>query len=121
MTESRVELGGGQEVLENTCKRFTAQQKLTIRGDGSSIKCFQIVWLAEHAVLVQRELLAGGQLSAARVAREARQVVDLLARLAHPIRRGDAAAALGALCAEVPGETASVRHHHRHQQYTTHC
>lgn len=65
--------------------------------------------LAEHAVLVQRELLAGAELAAARVAREARQVVDLLARLAHPVRRRDAAAALGALGTEAPAQTHTSR------------
>ena len=70
--------------------------------------------LAEHAVLMQRELLARAELAAARIAREARQVVDLLARLAHPVRRRDATAALGALGAETPAQTHTSRWHTTH-------
>lgn len=56
--------------------------------------------LAEHLVLADAELLAGGELALARVAREARQVVDLVARLAHPVRGRHRPAALEALGAE---------------------
>lgn len=56
--------------------------------------------LAEHSVIVQCELLARAQLSLARVAGEAGQVVDVLPRLAHPVVGADAATALGALGAE---------------------
>lgn len=61
--------------------------------------------LAEHPVLMECELLASGQLAAARVAREARQVVNLLARLPHPVGGRDPPAALRALGAEAPAET----------------
>lgn len=56
--------------------------------------------LAKHPVIMQRELFPRGQLSAAGVAREARQVVDLLPGLAHPVGGRDASAALGALGTE---------------------
>lgn len=73
---------------------------LTVRGGRGAVDGLQVVRLAEHSVVVQRELLAGAQLPLARVAREARQVVDVLASLAHPVVGADAAATLGALGAE---------------------
>ncbi len=66
--------------------------------------------LAEHPVLVYAELLARGQLPLARVAGEAGQVVDLLPRLPHPVRRGDHAAALEALGPEQPDEEEDDEH-----------
>ena len=64
--------------------------------------------LAEHPVLVNAELLPGGELPLARVAGEAGQVVDLVAGLAHPVRRGDHAAALEALGPEQPADGARI-------------
>jgi len=61
------------------------------------------VRFAEHPAVVQRKLLAGGQLPLAGVARKTGQVVDVLTRFAHPVRRGDGSAALSALGAETPG------------------
>ena len=57
---------------------------------------------AEDAALVEGELLAGAELAAARVAGEARQVVDVLAGPAHPIRRRYRTAAPGTLGPESP-------------------
>lgn len=65
--------------------------------------------LAEYSVFMEGKLFARGQLAAAGVAGEAGQVVDLLARLPHPVRRGDAAAAFGALGAETPAQTHTSR------------
>lgn len=62
------------------------------------------MWFAEHSVLMQCELLARGELAAAGVARKARQVVHLFPSLAHPVRGGDASAALRALCTEASVE-----------------
>lgn len=76
---------------------------LTIGGNTPPIEGLQVVWLAQHAVVVQCELLPGAQLAAARLAREARQVVNLRARPPHPVRARDAPAALGALGAETSG------------------
>ena len=49
---------------------------------------------------MQRELFAGAELSLARVAGEAGEVVDAVPRAPHPVGGADAAAALGAPRAE---------------------
>jgi hypothetical protein len=54
------------------------------------------VRLAEDAPLHQPEFLAGGELSRAGVAGEARQMEDLVARASDPVVLGDEVAALGA-------------------------
>lgn len=73
----------------------------TITGCCSAVDGFQIVRFAKHSIVEQRELLAGGQLAAARVARKARQMEDQLAGASHPVRGGDAAAAFRAFCTKV--------------------
>lgn len=73
----------------------------TITGCCAAVNGLQIVRLAQHPIVEQRKLLAGGQLTAARVAREARQMEDQLAGASHPIGRGYAAAALRAFRTEV--------------------
>ena len=73
---------------------------LTIRGGVTSVDELHVVALAEDPVLVDAELLAGGELPLAAVAGEARKVVDLLPRLPHPVRRRDQPATLEALRAE---------------------
>jgi len=76
-------------------------QILTVARCGATLDRLQIMSLAEHPVLHEGELLAGGQLASTLIAGEAGQVEDQLPRPTHPIRGGDAATALRALGAEV--------------------
>lgn len=55
---------------------------------------FHVVLATEDLLAEHGELLAGGQLPVARVAREARQVIDGVLGLAHPIAGTDFTAAL---------------------------
>lgn len=72
-----------------------------IVGTRSPVQELEVVRLAEHPSVVEREFLARGQLSLAGIAGEAGQVVDLLSSSAHPIRGTDGPAALGALGREL--------------------
>lgn len=77
---------------------------LTVGGRAGAVDDLGVVGLAEDPVLVDAELLAGGELPLARVAGEAGQVVDLLLGLPHPVRRRDRPAALEALRTEQPAK-----------------
>lgn len=57
--------------------------------------------LAEHTVIHERKLFAGGQLTAALIAGKARQMEYQVAGSSHPVRGGDAATAFRALGAEI--------------------
>lgn len=56
------------------------------------------MFAAQDLILDQCELLAGGQLPIARVAREARQMEYVLFGPSNPVGRCDFSPALGALC-----------------------
>jgi len=57
--------------------------------------------LTQHLVVLQGELLAGGQLPLTAVARKTRQMVDVLPGPAHPVAGLYVAGALGALDTKV--------------------
>lgn len=57
--------------------------------------------LAEHTVIHERKLFAGGQLASTLIAGKARQMEDQIARSSHPVGGGDAATAFRALGAEI--------------------
>ena len=59
--------------------------------------CFDVVCPTEQSFVMQRELFAGGQLTLAGVAREARQMVHVIAGLAHPVGRSQHSLTLGTL------------------------
>ena len=60
-----------------------------------------VVGLAEHFVVLESELLAGGQLALAALARKTRQMIDVVLGAPHPVARLNVARAFGALGAEV--------------------
>lgn len=71
---------------------------ITVRRGRAAVQRLEIVRLAQHPVLVQGEFLPGGQLAVAGGTGEARQMVDVVARLPHPIAGRDAAGAHRTLC-----------------------
>jgi len=81
---------------------------LTIRRRAAPVQYLEVVRLAQHAVLVQGELFACAELPLARVAGEARQMVDVVPGLAHPVACRDASTALGTLGAETSASKQTV-------------
>jgi hypothetical protein len=73
---------------------------LTIGRSAAPVQYLEVVRLAQHAVLVQGELFASAELSLARVAGEAGQVVDVVPGLAHPVACRYTSTALRTLGAE---------------------
>lgn len=57
--------------------------------------------LAEHTVIHEGKLFAGGQLPAALIAGKARQMEDQIPCSSHPVGGGDAATAFRAFGAEI--------------------
>lgn len=84
-------------------------EKFTIRRCGASIQSFEVVGLAEHALLMQSKLFAGGELPMAGSAREAGQMVNVLAGFSHPIAGRDAAKTDGAFGPKTSASNCPIR------------
>lgn len=76
----------------------------TLTAARASFNDLDVMRFAQHFVFLKRELFARGQLTFARVARETRQMVDVLPGATHPIRRLDVTATFRALYAKLPAE-----------------
>ena len=82
-----------------------------LRGAGG---CLDEVRSTQQPVVVQCELFTGGQLALAGVAREARQMVHVVARLAHPVGGAEHSLALGTLERHRSAHTHAHTHTHTH-------
>lgn len=94
-----------QHVVATCCRycqfRSPLATLLTVTRCGAPFDRFQIMSLAEHTVIHEGKLLAGGQLPATLIAGKAGQVEDQIPCPSYPIGGGDAATAFRAFGAEI--------------------